>query len=309
MAALTGGRGRQNLRSRHKQGQPEAWHIHYPGRPHGPLTSRRAAARTAPAQSSTDPADALRLLGLKKGAEVKEVRQAFRAAARYAHPDVGGDPAAFQQLRHAYGVALAAAEGRPLAAAAAGAAPARPTSQAPSSTPEPSPEPRKPAPTLEDFMQWRREQQPRRAEQQRVRGEARLEASRDRQASASRSGQRRAGTWRARAGGTSPTRACVKRILKEAPHPEAREAWRRELEMEGIPQSHMAAKKKKRAQASPSTATENSRAKPPSADAQVVGHRVVRARVGDVKVPVYQADDGARYYVSPLTSRRVTIPR
>jgi len=41
----------------------------------------------------------------------------------------------------------------------------------------------------------------------------------------------------------------------------------------------------------------------------VVSHRVVETARGPVRVPVYQATSGTRYYHSPVTSQRVTLPR
>jgi len=93
----------------------------------------------------------------------------------------------------------------------------------------------------------------------------------------------------------------VQRVLQEATQPEAREAWERELEMEGIPWSDARSDEAGTSKDLPPCANE-------AAGDRVVGHRVVRASPGEVRVPVYEADDGARYYVSPLTSRRVTIP-
>lgn len=51
---------------------------------------------------SPGPADPYRLLGLEPGASEAEVRRAFRRLARRAHPDAGGDPARFLDLRRAH---------------------------------------------------------------------------------------------------------------------------------------------------------------------------------------------------------------
>lgn len=45
---------------------------------------------------------ALDALGLEDGADLADVKQRFRMLARDRHPDVGGDPAAFQDLHTAY---------------------------------------------------------------------------------------------------------------------------------------------------------------------------------------------------------------
>lgn len=51
-------------------------------------------------------ADAYRALGLDPGASSAAVTAAYRDGARTAHPDAGGDAAAFAALREAYGAAL-----------------------------------------------------------------------------------------------------------------------------------------------------------------------------------------------------------
>lgn len=45
-----------------------------------------------------DPIEARRVLGVPTDAGVDEVEASFRRAARVAHPDLGGDPAAFRRL-------------------------------------------------------------------------------------------------------------------------------------------------------------------------------------------------------------------
>jgi hypothetical protein len=51
---------------------------------------------------------ALDVLGLPEGVELADLKQRFRTLARDRHPDVGGDPAAFQDLHTAYEVLRAA---------------------------------------------------------------------------------------------------------------------------------------------------------------------------------------------------------
>jgi DnaJ domain len=46
--------------------------------------------------------DPYHTLGVPKDCTREELKEAFRAKARLAHPDRGGEPAAFIQLRHAY---------------------------------------------------------------------------------------------------------------------------------------------------------------------------------------------------------------
>lgn len=52
---------------------------------------------------------ALALLGVTAGATPDEIRRAFRAIALRAHPDQGGDTAAFIEAKRAYDVAMSAA--------------------------------------------------------------------------------------------------------------------------------------------------------------------------------------------------------
>ena len=53
---------------------------------------------------------ARRVLGVSAQSTRGEVKTAFRAAAKTHHPDHGGDPTSFAQLRRAYDVALAVAK-------------------------------------------------------------------------------------------------------------------------------------------------------------------------------------------------------
>jgi hypothetical protein len=56
---------------------------------------------------------ALDVLGLADGVGLADVKQRFRMLARDRHPDVGGDPSAFQDLHTAYEVLRAALEEAP----------------------------------------------------------------------------------------------------------------------------------------------------------------------------------------------------
>ncbi|WP_163549868.1 DnaJ domain-containing protein, partial [Candidatus Frankia nodulisporulans] len=44
------------------------------------------------------------VLGVAPSASAEQIRHAYRAAARRTHPDAGGQPAAFAQVRIAYDV-------------------------------------------------------------------------------------------------------------------------------------------------------------------------------------------------------------
>jgi DnaJ-class molecular chaperone len=54
---------------------------------------------------------ALEALGLGEGTHPDAVRAAYRALSKTAHPDVGGDPSAFDRLHSDYALALAYAKG------------------------------------------------------------------------------------------------------------------------------------------------------------------------------------------------------
>lgn len=264
-----------------------------------------AASTSSPSNAEPHPWQAL---GLPQGAAVDEVRRAFRAAVRGgAHPDLGGDPEAFRQLRLAYSTALAAtgleADGGRSAEAARQAAPPPATPAVSSAHPT----------SLEELLRVHREQSARRAARRAAQGEAEREAS----GHTAHSGRVRADAPRkagqpAHSGESSPKLRRALRVLETAPNPEAREAWFRELEMERLCQ-----KRQPLADHSvsvPATAAavhgpiSAARSTTHTGDA-LVGHRMVRAGAGSIKVPIYQdPKDGAYYYISPLSRRRVTLP-
>jgi len=258
---------------------------------------REAAAKPADAVGNSEP-DPWALLGLERGAAVAAVRQAYRAAVRGgAHPDVGGNPEEFRRLRRAYSAALAAAEGRqaPLRQ------PARPTATATRPATEPAGQRPRPAPTLDDFLRWRREQQPRHDAHRKVRREMQCEAHREAWHATVKSHKKRSHARGHDSSGRGlaarDRQRHIQRIIEKTTVPEAAEAWQRELAMDGFAHDKAGASRKGAASDAPHRVSD-----------PVVGHRMVRAGIGEVKVAVLQAADGARYYVSPLTSRRVPVP-
>lgn len=72
------------------------------------VRSDRVVAPPPPARDGTVPW-AHGVLGIEKGATLVEIRRAFRLRALSAHPDRGGDEAAFIATKRAYDVALASA--------------------------------------------------------------------------------------------------------------------------------------------------------------------------------------------------------
>ncbi|MCA8924899.1 MAG: hypothetical protein KDD82_24020 [Planctomycetes bacterium] len=73
--------------------------------PPGAESVREELERLLPAVGEAP--DALDALGLDDRASVDDVRKAYHAQARSAHPDAGGDPAAFDELHRIYREALA----------------------------------------------------------------------------------------------------------------------------------------------------------------------------------------------------------
>ncbi|OLP91011.1 Carnosine synthase 1 [Symbiodinium microadriaticum] len=157
------------------------------------------------------------VLGVPQSADAGEVRRAFRARVRGAHPDLGGDPERFRSLNKAYDRAMAKLEGREL--------PPDPVAEAaPPAVKVPTPEekPKKSPSTLEDFRSWRRQQQHRRDSRRRVENEQR----RHRRGVSSRrqSDERAAQQYQLK----------VQRVLDEVETPEERAMWEREAEMDLI---------------------------------------------------------------------------
>ena len=214
------------------------------------------------------------VLGLSPGASPSEVRQAFRSKARLWHPDRGGDPERFHALSQAYDRAMRFQD-HPTEV--------KETKKARSSKPVSSEAPKeKREPTLEDFLQWRRQQQPRRAA---------------RRAATPRPGGRGSA-------GTMPSRSSsegrvhrgkrLRQAVQQAESPELEAAWQREVDMETFQRQRNKPEKGSRS--------------PSSIKDERVGYRSVKSASGTLTVPIFQSADGARYYMSPLTSQRVASP-
>eukprot|EP00931_Biecheleriopsis_adriatica_P069248 TRINITY_DN43107_c0_g1_i1.p1 TRINITY_DN43107_c0_g1~~TRINITY_DN43107_c0_g1_i1.p1 ORF type:complete len:305 (+),score=56.18 TRINITY_DN43107_c0_g1_i1:47-961(+) len=250
------------------------------GRPHGRRCPRGCTARRAQAQAKE--ADPWAVLGLRPGADRSEVRRAFRDKVRGAHPDVGGDPETFRCLKVAYSQAMDSFQ------ADAPSVPLQRSRRAPPSSEEDVEHtPKKRSTSLEDFFQWRREQGPRREAR---RQEERKQRRRVQQAGSESRIPTQSRVW--------DERQKMKAALQEAKTPEARRAWLREFESDLLGQSFRAAQ---------TEASGSEKRSEPAPDLHV-GHRTVRSSSGNTRVPVYQDANGTRYYVSPLTSKRVKIP-
>ncbi|CAL1161970.1 unnamed protein product [Cladocopium goreaui] len=221
------------------------------------------------------------VLGVSPGASPSEVRTAFRAKARTVHPDAaGGDTERFHALSQAYAKAMKFKESNEEtdSKAARSSKPAR--SQA-------APEEKK-EPTLEDFLQWRRRQQSRHAARR---------AGRAATQTTPRSSSRGPAT-RSPHASRKLRQGRLQDALRQAENPELEAAWLREVDMESL---RMERSKKRSAKSKRSSA-------PTMMNDERVGYRSVRSPSGTVTVPIFQSKEGARYYMSPFTSKRVAIP-
>lgn len=228
-------------------------------------------------------------LGLSRGADREEVRKAFREQIRTVHPDVGGDPDRFRVINRAYEKILASFEDGGVDlnenhSSTSRTNPARETSQvAGQSRPK----------TIEDFLQWR--------EEQALRMQARREEDLRRRKAQAKA-KPKSSPSRTNAFASQKAAAIAREGLQNAAKqttPEARAAWLREFETECLGQS---AFNKDSSFVDRSSPIQN------FIGDFVVGHRVVRSGSGTSRVPIYKDANGTRYYVSPLTSKRVTIP-
>lgn len=291
----------------------------------GGASAGRASAPAAPAPAVNDP---WRLLGIERGASVDEIRKAFRQAARNgAHPDLGGDIRQFQDLRTAHDAALDVATGV----------------VSPTAYDERSGDgelvPQQPR-TLEEFLAFRQREQDRLGEVGRLRRDTGRRPKAAKAVAAQRKGPQEVGR-----AAMEREKQQMRRVLEEAPGQEAREAWVRELTSErGLPKDvqrertcllrelvpeggffasggaghvgHARSSGSNTVGASTAPASggdEATAADDQDAEAEVVGYRVVRAAglygAEDVRMAVYQRTDGERFYISPLTAKRVTLPR
>eukprot|EP00929_Paragymnodinium_shiwhaense_P084874 TRINITY_DN45420_c0_g1_i1.p1 TRINITY_DN45420_c0_g1~~TRINITY_DN45420_c0_g1_i1.p1 ORF type:complete len:335 (-),score=73.35 TRINITY_DN45420_c0_g1_i1:3-1007(-) len=257
----------------------------------GPRRGRRAS-------SMTSEGDPWRMLGIERGVSPDEVRDAFRKQIRAgAHPDLGGDPERFRLLRVAYQNALHVAE-NPAAAA-----------QYVDSVESAAEEEEEPEKTMDDFWRQREDdEQHARAVQEARQEQLERQRAKARRRAASAQTVREA-TVHDDAWADKRIRRVMK-ALQDAPTPELRAAWQRELRGEKMMHDLAERSEEKDLQDKAVEAKAAApRGKPKAAKDVLVGHRTVRARQGEVRVPVYEADTGKRYYVSPLTSRRIPVPR
>jgi len=288
---------------------------------------RRPGRASAVQVRATREEDPWVVLGVPKSADAGEVRRAFRARVRGAHPDLGGDPERFRSLNKAYDRAMAKLEGREL--------PPEPVAEAAPpavKVPTPTEKPKKSPSTLEDFRSWRRQQQFRRDSRRRVENEQRRQR---RGVSLRRQADERA---------AQQYQLQVQRALEEVETPEERAMWEREAEMDLLRPQMMADRQKqarrlelqnrpywerqkwsgRRSSSAPEARggrrpasrsqvrgerRQRSSREPPAREVDAhVGNRTVHLPDGPTTVKVFQTPEGVRYYVSPSTSNRVPIP-
>jgi hypothetical protein len=87
---------------------------------------RRGAAPPARRAAGPPPISSWQLLGVAPDATLEELKRAYRQRALAAHPDRGGDAAAFRELKRAYDAAVKKRRRRPRRRAPGASAPGRP---------------------------------------------------------------------------------------------------------------------------------------------------------------------------------------
>lgn len=279
-------------------------------------------------------------LGISPGSERDEVKRAFREKVRTTHPDAGGDPEKFRQLQVAYKAALEQlSTGRVIGSAAqranGGTSPAS----------APRREPGQEGWTINDFYQWRREQvqeehdkwsddanwnQP--GAQQNWRkswpGNAERDEREDRRYKAAKEERAQAeAEMREALGGNRKSRSSARSGSADTFRDRDLNKW--DWADYKVPSQHgrrgraASAEAGERDDASaswkyrkgngnsePSQTSGPAAAPAPGKEGDtVVSHRVLATAAGSVRVPIYEVPGGGRYYRSPLTSKKVNLPR
>mmetsp|Transcript_13041 Transcript_13041/g.46387 ORF Transcript_13041/g.46387 Transcript_13041/m.46387 type:complete len:400 (+) Transcript_13041:131-1330(+) len=293
-----------------------------------PRVAARAAARPS---ARVDVPNAWQVLGVARGSTTEEVKAAFRTAVRDgAHPDKGGDTDKFVLLQRAFKVALihirvpgnqAIVEEEKANMEAAVAA-------SDAGIPEA---------TMGGLRDYRQQQanveawkaQARRAAQEEQKAERRkkylkgslwdegnMDYKKDAEKWLNEDPKRMA-----RKSGPRPLleREELQHALNTAVLPEAQQAWMREAYVSRTLENETrerAAEQERRRRA---RAVERGGTPTPpkaaiggtSASGDLkVGHRMIRVASGDVKVDLYQDyRTGARYYISPISNRKVAVPK
>lgn len=246
--------------------------------------------------------DPFALLGVKRDASADEVKKAFRQKIRQVHPDAGGSAEKFQIVQQAYKAAMQmVASGTSVLG-----------------TPTEEPDVCGSTWSMADFWKWRRDQVAEEREQwekdafwqaQKAYQQHRWPGNKEYNAEAE--AERRA----ARLQQEEEERE-LREMLRKQKKAEARVARERErranrgaqLDLgdgDWIDFLHNSAKQLKQ-----KTSATPAKEDPPLAEEDViVSHRIVTTAKGSVKVPVYQASNGERYYKSPLTSKTIRLPR
>mmetsp|Transcript_105965 Transcript_105965/g.330475 ORF Transcript_105965/g.330475 Transcript_105965/m.330475 type:complete len:366 (+) Transcript_105965:34-1131(+) len=271
------------------------------------------------------------MLGVSPGSSRQQIKQAFRERIKKAHPDAGGSAEEFRELQRAYKEALEEA----------GASPAQTGSTATSGfygDDAYRPPPEEGHWSIHDFYKWRREEAqtdyerwkkdaywkensnedqkwrqrwagaeqreqqeqrrhehwargeqherqepPNEAEQQRVREQAEFKSELRREQASARTQRRQQGERRNR----DVHKWDWDAVIDE-----------RKADLTG-----------RGARGAKSRPAQNDHSRPLQDGDVLISHRTVETADGPMRVPVFQATSGARYYRSPVTSKRVPLPR
>eukprot|EP00933_Yihiella_yeosuensis_P023895 TRINITY_DN18556_c0_g1_i1.p1 TRINITY_DN18556_c0_g1~~TRINITY_DN18556_c0_g1_i1.p1 ORF type:complete len:357 (-),score=47.64 TRINITY_DN18556_c0_g1_i1:147-1184(-) len=276
-------------------------------------------------------ADPWGLLGISPDSDRGQIKRAFREKIRIAHPDAGGSAEAFKRVRDAYQAALEQV-GKPVGLQRQTADRRSAEAQAPERA----------GWSINDFYKWRREQVDR--EKVKWEADANFEDQSWDRSSSSRSSAAEQGAKRkwwpgaeehehrkrqAEASRDSDffrgerdefedkypprnSRTATQAEIDEAERRRRHEKNKQRLAdhrgMEELGTGDWAqflnARKRGESKEDRQKKVTNS----PKNNDRVVNYRTVNTRSGSVKVPVYQARNGERYYNSPFTSKRVNIP-
>eukprot|EP00930_Biecheleria_cincta_P100040 TRINITY_DN91645_c0_g1_i1.p1 TRINITY_DN91645_c0_g1~~TRINITY_DN91645_c0_g1_i1.p1 ORF type:complete len:387 (+),score=52.00 TRINITY_DN91645_c0_g1_i1:115-1161(+) len=254
------------------------------------------------------------VLGINEGASKDEIKHAFKEKIRKAHPDAGGSAEQFSQVKDAYQEALQA-----LNLGLAGGRQAGNTMHDKEHV----------GWSISDFYKWRRQEVQRERQNQDTEntwyGEQANEESdakyreqhwyrevqeRRKQQSKSERQSKWPGSPKSSAtsSGTGHVPSSSSRKSSSSRYEPDRNKDLKATEWESFLKRGSA---KVDGDASAATALRRKTNMPnqETSGDPVISHRTVATTKGDVRVPVFMDSGGARYYVSPLTSKKVRMPR
>eukprot|EP00440_Ansanella_granifera_P070133 gb/GFBE01076089.1/.p1 GENE.gb/GFBE01076089.1/~~gb/GFBE01076089.1/.p1 ORF type:complete len:258 (+),score=40.05 gb/GFBE01076089.1/:1-774(+) len=244
------------------------------------------------------------ILGLDPGASRDEIKRAFRERIRKAHPDAGGSAEQFKQVRDAYQAALQRS--------GLGTGTGGQSGQA-------AQQPEHAGWSINDFYKWRREQV--REEREKWEDDSNFEDPRrwwagggDRQRSQQRASWSEDGSVRGRKAAAQRSRprkpSYSERHFRDRHEDLSRLEWDHFLK--GRNKADADEERKRAAAARGPRGKRRHRALDEKDDEgpvdPITGHRTVATLKGSVRVPVFKAPEGGLYYVSPLTSKKVSLP-